>query len=146
MDSSTLLLILLGLLAALFAQAFVVARTAKSKGYSYALFLLFGFLSPFLSSLFAMLLKRKGLASTGEQNRRAKLTSLFGFFAGLSIEVYGLAQLPITEKMTDQQIVDALSTSPAMGALTISAAGVLLMIASVANERVSAPKITPDSV
>ncbi|MEN9713628.1 MAG: hypothetical protein RLZZ164_292 [Actinomycetota bacterium] len=143
MDTNALLLILLGLLAALFAQAYVVARTAKSKGYSFVLFLIFGLVSPFLTSVFAMFLKPKGAAATNAPTRRVKLTSLFGFVAGLSVEVYGLAQLPVTDKMSDQQIIDALSTTTSMGCLTVAAAGVLLMIASVANEAVKSTPIAP---
>ena len=47
--------------------------------------------------------------------------------------------------MSDQQIIDALSTTTSLGCLTIAAAGVLLMIASVANEAVKPNPGAPDA-
>lgn len=138
MNSANVLLILLGFLAVLVIQAFIVARTAKSKGRSFALFLIFGLLSPFLASIFAMFIRPKNQPLTdGQPARRVKLMSLIGFLAGASIEVYGLSQLQIDDKMTDAQIVEALGTTASLGALTVAAAGILLMIASVANERIA---------
>jgi len=111
--------------------AFVIGRTAKSKGYSFGWFFFFGFVSYLLASVVTVLLKPKG-----QPQAKPKLTSVLLLIVGIVIEFTGLSLLPnIDPTISNEQAVQEFTSSTqVMGGLFVAIAGILVIIGSVAND------------
>ena len=132
MASNDLLYALLGVLFLLLVNVFMVARTAKSKQRGHGIWVIFALVSPSLATALAIFIRPKQRDRTSPY--RPNLLSMFGYGLAIAVQVWGLSHLPVSETMTDQDIVNALATQSGLGSLWIFAAGVLLMTASVTNE------------
>jgi cytochrome bd-type quinol oxidase subunit 2 len=133
MDLNTnFLLLIIGIALAISAGfAFVIARTAKSKGYSFGWFFFFGFVSYLLASVVTVFLKPKG-----EQQAKPKLSSLLLLVTGIIVEFGGLSLLPnLDPSLSNEQAVHEFSSSSqVMGGLFVAIAGILIIMGSVAND------------
>jgi cytochrome bd-type quinol oxidase subunit 2 len=111
--------------------AFVIGRTAKSKGYRFGWFFVFGFVSYLLASVVTVFLKPKG-----QPEAKPKLTSVLLLIVGIVIEFTGLSLLPnLDPSISNEEAVQAFSSSTqVMGGLFVAIAGVLVIIGSVAND------------
>jgi cytochrome bd-type quinol oxidase subunit 2 len=111
--------------------AFVIGRTAKSKGYSFGWFFFFGFVSYLLASVVTVLLKPKD-----QPQAKPKLTSILLLIVGIVIEFTGLSLLPNIDPTisNDQAVQEFTSSTQVMGGLFVAIAGILVIIGSVAND------------
>ena len=135
MNLDSLLFTLLIDIAAILTLVLMVARTAKSKGRSPIAWGLLAFISPTVTSGFAIFIRPGGLAA--ERPYRTKLLSMVAYAAGILVQLWSLSTLPVNDKMTDTELVQALASTSSVGALMIFGAGILLIIGAVANERFS---------
>lgn len=137
MDS---LLIALGFLLLLtVSSAFVIGRTAKSKGYSFGLFFLFGILSYLITAVVTVFLRPKG-----DSKAKPKISSVALLALGVVVEFTGLNYIPQTgiNGESDAEAVAALIADPQFtGGVAIALAGILIVVGAVANDyRGSEPK------
>ena len=141
MNSNALLLALLFVLAASIAQVVMVARTAKSKGRSAIGWGVLALVSPVITTGFLLFIRSISTSQSPESvlgpKPKTKPLSIIAFFVGIFVQFWAFASLPLSNSMSDQELVDALSTAQSIGSVTLIGAGTLLMIAAVANERVS---------
>lgn len=89
---NTLLVVLIGLLVLTISSAFVIARTAKSKGYSFGLFFFFGIISYLLAAVVTVFLRPKG-----QTTAKPRITSVSLLALGVLIEFVGLGYIPDAE-------------------------------------------------
>ena len=154
MNSNSLLAALLLVLVLAIVQVMMVARTASSKGRSGKAWGVYTLVSPVIATGFALFLRPRSTTSpqspeplssgTGflgaagtARAYRTKPLSILAYIGGIAVQLWAFNTLPITDTMSDQQIVDALSGSAGVGAILLIGAGMLLMIAAVANEKFS---------
>ena len=132
MDLNTTLTVALGIaIAATVGFALVIARTAKSKGYSYPLFFVLGLLSYFIMSVITVFLRPKG-----EPTGKAKRGSVPLLLLGIVIEFIGIGRIPGTTSAspTDSELQALVQDPSLIGGAAIAFAGVLIVIGAVANE------------
>ncbi|MFM6963775.1 MAG: hypothetical protein ACKOWJ_05910 [Micrococcales bacterium] len=111
-----------------------VGYTARSKGYSLGLWTFLALVSSSITSVFAIFIRPK-TRPVGTRHR-AKIFSIIGYVAGVIVQTIGLSGISVTPEMTDQQIIDALAQQSSIGSLWLVGAGLLFLVAAVANERV----------
>lgn len=130
--NNTLLLALGGLLVLTISSAAVIARTAKSKGYSYGLFFFFAVVSYLITAVVTVFLRPKGQANT-----RPRISSLGLLVLGVLVEFIGLGYIPeskIPAGSDDAALIALFSDSQFLGGVTIAFAGILIVVGAVAND------------
>jgi hypothetical protein len=130
--NSTLLLALVGLLVLTVASSFVIARTAKSKGYSFGLFFLFAIISYLITAVIAVFLRPKG-----EVNAKPKISSVSLLAAGVLVEFIGISYIPdsqLTTSSASAALLALLGDPQFIGGAAIALAGLLIIIGAVAND------------
>ncbi len=136
--NTTLLLVLAILLGITVSSALVIARTAKSKGYSFGLFFFFAIVSYLITAVVTVLLRPKGQA-----NARPRISSLALLILGIVVEFVGLGYIPesqLTAESDAAAIAAMLQDSQFIGGVAIAFAGLLIVIGSVANDYRAAGK------
>ncbi|MFM2321194.1 MAG: hypothetical protein RL612_341 [Actinomycetota bacterium] len=136
--NTTLLLVLAILLGITVSSALVIARTAKSKGYSFGLFFFFAIVSYLISAVVTVLLRPKG-----QTNARPRISSLALLILGIIVEFVGLGYIPesqLTAESDAAAIAAMLQDSQFIGGVAIAFAGLLIVIGSVANDYRAAGK------
>lgn len=127
-DNLLLIAMAIGLaISALF--AWVIGRTAKSKGFKFGWFFVFGLLSYLIASVVTIFLRPKGQAAA-----RPKLSSVLLLIAGIVVEFTGLLGLPAMENSEQLDSALALGAEAFLGSIFIAVAGVLIIIGAVAND------------
>ena len=106
--------------------AAVIARTAKSKGYSYKLFFIFGFISYLITSVIAVFIRPKG-----QPEAKPKISSVALLLIGIIVEFAGLGSLPDNSAENGMKLE---VTDQVLGSLFVAFAGILIIIGSVAND------------
>lgn len=132
MDMNTSMLLVLGFLLALtVASAGVIARTAKSKGYSFGWFFFFGVISYLLTAVVTIFLRPKG-----EANARPKVSSLALLALGVVVEFVGISYIPdVLDADSSAAAIAAVVGDPQfLGGVAIAFAGLLIVIGAVAND------------
>lgn len=130
--NNTLLLALGGLLVLTISSAAVIARTAKSKGYSYGLFFFFAVVSYLITAVVTVFMRPKGQA-----NARPRISSLGLLVLGVLVEFIGLGYIPeskIPAGSDDAALIALFSDSQFLGGVTIAFAGILIVVGAVAND------------
>jgi hypothetical protein len=130
--NNTLLLVLAGLLVLTVSSALVIARTAKSKGYSYGLFFFLAVVSYLLTAMVTVFIKPKG-----DKTARPRLSSLALLVAGVVVEFIGIGSIPesvIPTTDDDAALIAMFSDSQFLGGVAIAFAGILIVLGAVANE------------
>ena len=136
--NTTLLLVLAVLLGITVSSALVIARTAKSKGYSFGLFFFFAIVSYLITAVVTVLIRPKGQA-----NARPRISSLALLILGIVVEFVGLGYIPesqLTAESDAAAIAAMLQDSQFIGGVAIAFAGLLIVIGSVANDYRAAGK------
>lgn len=136
--NTTLLLVLAILLGITVSSALVIARTAKSKGYSFGLFFFFAIVSYLITAVVTVLIRPKGQA-----NARPRISSLALLILGIVVEFVGLGYIPesqLTAESDAAAIAAMLQDSQFIGGVAIAFAGLLIVIGSVANDYRAAGK------
>lgn len=136
--NTTLLLVLAILLGITVSSALVIARTAKSKGYSFGLFFFFAIVSYLITAVVTVLLRPKVQA-----NARPRISSLALLILGIVVEFVGLGYIPesqLTAESDAAAIAAMLQDSQFIGGVAIAFAGLLIVIGSVANDYRAAGK------
>ena len=141
MNANTLLLALLFVLATAVAQIVMVAKVAKSKGRSAIGWGLLALLSPVITTGFLLFMRPLVTDQSPEAvlgpKPKTKPLSIIAFVVGIFVQFWAFSLLPVTDKMSDQELIAALNSSQSIGSVTLIGAGILLMIAAITNERVS---------
>jgi hypothetical protein len=135
---TTLLLALAGLLVLGVSSALVIARTAKSKGYSYGLFFFFAIISYLITAVVTVFIRPKG-----EANARPKVSSLALLILGVLVEFTGLGYIPdskVPANGDEAALIAILSDSQFIGGAAIAMAGLLIVVGAVANDYRQAAK------
>ena len=110
--------------------AWVSARTARSKGYSFAWFFVFSLVSWFITALVVVFIKPKG-----DKTAKAKMPSVLMLTLGAIVEFVGLSMLPEAPAgVSDQALLEIFATQNSMGAIAVALAGALIVVAGVAND------------
>jgi hypothetical protein len=136
--NNTLLLALTALLVLTISSSFVIARTAKSKGYSFGLFFFLGILSYLITAVITVFIRPKG-----ETTAKPKISSVGLLALGVLVEFIGIGYIPESEitASSDAAAVSALiGDSQFLGGVSIALAGLLIIIGAVANDYRSAGK------
>lgn len=136
--NTTLLLVLAILLGITVSSALVIARTAKSKGYSFGLFFFFAIVSYLITAVVTVLIRPRGQA-----NARPRISSLALLILGIVVEFVGLGYIPesqLTAESDAAAIAAMLQDSQFIGGVAIAFAGLLIVIGSVANDYRAAGK------
>ena len=134
MDNSLAIPVLIaisGVLLTNILSAVMTARTAKSKGRSFGLFLVFGLISWLIAAAVVIFISPKG-----SEKARPKNTSAALLVIGFAVEAWGVGMLPLDPSMSDAQVAAALMSNSSIGAMAIVAAGVVTVIAAVSAEKV----------
>ena len=114
------------------ASAGVIARTAKSKGYSFGLFFFFAILSYLITAVVTVFMRPKG-----EANARPRISSLTLLVLGVLVEFIGIGYIPesqLSASSDSAAIAAMLGDSQFIGGAAIALAGLLIIIGSVAND------------
>ena len=129
--NNSLLLALAFLLLLTVASAGVIARTAKSKGYSFGLFFFFGVISYLLTAVVTIFLRPKG-----EANARPKISSIALLALGVLVEFVGIGYIPdvLDANSSAAAIAAVVGDSQFLGGVAIAFAGLLIVIGAVAND------------
>ena len=130
--NSTLLLVLAGLLVLTVSSALVIARTAKSKGYSFGLFFFFAIVSYLITAVVTVFMRPKG-----DTTAKPRISSLALLILGVVVEFIGIGYIPESEitASSDASAVSALiGDSQFLGGVSIALAGLLIIIGAVAND------------
>jgi len=136
--NTTLMLILAALLVLSVASAAVIARTAKSKGYSFGLFFFFAIVSYLITAVVTVFMRPKGV-----ENARPRISSLSLLVLGVLVEFIGIGYIPesqLTANSDASAITAMLADSQFVGGAAIALAGLLIIVGSVANDFRSAEK------
>lgn len=129
---NTLLVVLIGLLVLTISSAFVIARTAKSKGYSFGLFFFFGIISYLLAAVVTVFLRPKG-----QTTAKPRITSVSLLALGVLIEFVGLGYIPDAELNSSSDataLLAMIGNSQFIGGASIALAGLLVIVGAVAND------------
>lgn len=129
---NTLLLALAGLLVLTVSSAFVIARTAKSKGYSFGWFFFFAILSYLITAVVTVFIRPKG-----DTNARPRISSVALLLLGVIVEFIGLSYIPdaqLEATSNDAAVFALLDDSQFRGGVAIALAGLLIVIGAVAND------------
>lgn len=130
--NTTLLAVLAGLLLLTVSSAFVIGRTAKSKGYSFGLFFFFGIISYLIAAVITVFIRPKG-----ETNARPRVSSLALLALGVLVEFIGIGYIPDSQLTADSDaaaLSAMLGDSQFVGGVAIAFAGLLIIVGSVAND------------
>lgn len=130
--NTTLLMVLGGLLVLTVSSAFVIARTAKSKGYSFGLFFFFAIVSYLITAVVTVFIRPKG-----DTTAKPRISSLALLILGVVVEFIGIGYIPesqLTESSDAAALTAMLSDSQFIGGVAIALAGLLIVIGSVAND------------
>lgn len=130
--NTTLLLVLAGLLVLTVSSALVIARTAKSKGYSFGLFFFFAIVSYLLTAVVTVFIRPKGNTTA-----KPRISSLALLILGIVVEFIGIGYIPDSQLTADSSaaaISAMLSDSQFIGGVWIALAGLLIVIGAVAND------------
>lgn len=130
--NTTLLMVLGGLLVLTVSSAFVIARTAKSKGYSFGLFFFFAIVSYLITAVVTVFMRPKG-----DTTAKPRISSLALLILGVVVEFIGIGYIPesqLTESSDAAALTAMLSDSQFIGGVAIALAGLLIVIGSVAND------------
>lgn len=129
---TTLMVVLAGLLILTVSSAFVIARTAKSKGYSFGLFFFFAIVSYLITAVVAVFMRPKGSA-----NAKPRISSLSLLALGVLVEFIGIGYIPdsqLTAASDAAALTAMLSDSQFIGGAAIALAGILIVVGAVAND------------
>jgi hypothetical protein len=130
--NSTLLLVLAGLLVLTVSSALVIARTAKSKGYSFGLFFFFAIVSYLITAVVTVFMRPKG-----DTTAKPRISSLALLILGVVVEFIGIGYIPdsqLTASSDAAALTAMLQDSQFIGGVAIALAGLLIVIGSVAND------------
>jgi len=130
--NSTLLLVLAGLLVLTVSSALVIARTAKSKGYSFGLFFFFAVVSYLITAVVTVFMRPKG-----DTTAKPRVSSLALLILGVVVEFIGIGYIPDSQLTTSSDaaaLTAMLQDSQFIGGVAIALAGLLIVIGSVAND------------
>lgn len=130
--NNTLLLVLTALLFLTVASAFVIARTAKSKGYSFGLFFFLGIMSYLITAVITVFIRPKG-----ETQAKPRISSVGLLALGVLVEFIGIGYIPDAQltAASDSAAIQALiADSQFVGGVAIALAGLLVIIGAVAND------------
>ncbi|MFM6978153.1 MAG: hypothetical protein ACKOWR_05530 [Micrococcales bacterium] len=130
--NTTLMLVLASLLVLTVSSALVIARTAKSKGYSFGLFFFFAIVSYLITAVVTVFIRPKGDATA-----RPRASSLVLLIVGIVVEFIGIGYIPEAQLTADSDaaaISAMLADSQFLGGVAIALAGLLIVIGSVAND------------
>jgi amino acid transporter len=130
--NNTLLLILAGLLVLTISSSLVIARTAKSKGYSFGLFFFFAIISYLITAVVTVFVRPKG-----DTKARPKISSVALLMLGVVVEFIGIGYVPdskLASESDSEALLAMLNDPQVIGGATIAFAGVLIVIGAVAND------------
>ena len=130
--NNTLLLALTALLVLTISSSFVIARTAKSKGYSFGLFFFLGIMSYLITAVITVFIRPKG-----ETTAKPKISSVGLLALGVMVEFIGIGYIPdsqLTASSDAAALTAMLQDSQFIGGVAIALAGLLIVIGSVAND------------